>query len=481
MSSITTRAAKGSALTHAEVDANFTNLNSGKAEVSGQTFTGAVVLPAGSATAGGVQVGTGATYKPSIYSPGTDQLAISTGGVGRLYVNSSGNVGIGTSAPQSPLQVLNQIRVSDSTQAQGSIVLGDGGSTAFNVGIARWNGATNAAGAGGVGYFSQGTGNSGGHFFYTGDAAAGSQTERARFDSSGRLLVGTSTARSNFYNTVYTPQFQIEGLGQQQSMLSLVCSLAGNECPVIVMGKQRSGTIGGNTVANSGDIIGSLSFQGADGSELVETASIQAYVDGTPGANDMPGRLVFSTTADGAASPTERMRITNNGSVLTNTTSAYSASVCTTDFNSASQFGLTLRDTGSATDAVMMYFYKSGNVRGNITTTATATAFNTSSDYRLKRDVVPIENASSRVQQLQPVNFAWEETGSRCDGFLAHEAQAVVPECVTGEKDAVDEDGNPVYQSIDQSKLVPLLTAALQEAIARIETLETRLSALEGA
>jgi hypothetical protein len=97
MSSITTRAAKGSALTHAEVDANFTNLNSGKAEVSGQTFTGAVVLPAGSATAGGVQVGTGATYKPSIYSPGTDQLAISTGGTGRWFVDASGRVLVGTS------------------------------------------------------------------------------------------------------------------------------------------------------------------------------------------------------------------------------------------------------------------------------------------------------------------------------------------------------------------------------------------------
>jgi hypothetical protein len=67
------------------------------------------------------------------------------------------------------------------------------------------------------------------------------------------------------------------------------------------------------------------------------------------------------------------------------------------------------------------------------------------------------------------------------DGFLAHEAQAVVPEAVTGEKDAVDDDGNPVYQGIDQSKLVPLLTAALQEAIGRIETLEAEVAALKGA
>jgi hypothetical protein len=79
----------------------------------------------------------------------------------------------------------------------------------------------------------------------------------------------------------------------------------------------------------------------------------------------------------------------------------------------------------------------------------------------------------TRLQQLKPSRFNFiADPAKTVDGFLAHEAQAVVPECVTGEKDAVDDDGNPVYQGIDQSKLVPLLTAALQEAIGRIETLE---------
>jgi hypothetical protein len=89
--------------------------------------------------------------------------------------------------------------------------------------------------------------------------------------------------------------------------------------------------------------------------------------------------------------------------------------------------------------------------------------------------------ASARVQALNPVNFEWISDGERVDGFLAHEAQAVVPECVTGTKDAVDADGNPDYQGIDQSKLVPLLTAALQEALTKIETLEARITALENA
>ena len=112
--------------------------------------------------------------------------------------------------------------------------------------------------------------------------------------------------------------------------------------------------------------------------------------------------------------------------------------------------------------------------------------------------------ASARVQALNPVNFEWIADGTRVDGFLAHEAQEVVPEAVSGTKDAMrdeeyevtpavlDDDGNvvteavmgtrsvPDYQGIDQSKLVPLLTAALQEALTKIDALETRITALEG-
>jgi hypothetical protein len=87
--------------------------------------------------------------------------------------------------------------------------------------------------------------------------------------------------------------------------------------------------------------------------------------------------------------------------------------------------------------------------------------------------------ASARVQALNPVNFEWLSDGTRVDGFLAHEAQEVVPESVTGTKDAVDDEGNPEYQGIDQAKLVPLLTKALQEALTKIESLEARVASLE--
>ena len=116
---------------------------------------------------------------------------------------------------------------------------------------------------------------------------------------------------------------------------------------------------------------------------------------------------------------------------------------------------------------------------GSITSTSTITSYNETSDYRLKTDLQPIVGATERVQQLKPVDFLWESDGTRMDGFIAHEAQEVVPWSVTGTKDAVDEDGKPVYQGIDTGKLVPLLTKALQEALTKIESLEARVAALE--
>ena len=123
-----------------------------------------------------------------------------------------------------------------------------------------------------------------------------------------------------------------------------------------------------------------------------------------------------------------------------------------------------------------------GGTRGSITAnTNVGVAFNTTSDYRLKENIVSISDGITRLKTLKPSRFNWkEDTGTTVDGFIAHEVTAV-PEAVTGIKDEVDENNKPVYQSIDQSKLVPLLTAALQEAIAKIETLETKVAALEAA
>lgn len=117
---------------------------------------------------------------------------------------------------------------------------------------------------------------------------------------------------------------------------------------------------------------------------------------------------------------------------------------------------------------------------GRITTASSSTSYLTSSDYRLKENNVLINDGITRVKLLKPYRFNFiTDADNTVDGFFAHEVQDVVPEAIAGTKDEVDSEGNPVYQGIDQAKLVPLLTAALQEAITKIEDLETRIQALE--
>jgi hypothetical protein len=304
-------------------------------------------------------------------------------------------------------------------------------------------------------------------------------TERLRIDSSGRLLVGTSSARANFFNSTLTTKFQIEGNGTD-SWASIIADDNSTSSPILVLGKQRSGTVGGNTIVQSGDEVGRLSFQGNDGTDFVETATISTFVDGTPGANDMPGRLVFSTTADGASSPTERMRITNSGKLYVNTTDTTTQTALLNLQNSDDDEWLISCCKTNKKNVIQFLAGSPSAEVGKITVSTTGTSYSTSSDYRLKENVVPLTGATDRLKLIPVHRFNFvSDPDTTVDGFLAHEAQAVVPECVTGTKDEVDEDGNPVYQGIDQSKLVPLLTAALQEALAEIESLKARVTALE--
>lgn len=118
---------------------------------------------------------------------------------------------------------------------------------------------------------------------------------------------------------------------------------------------------------------------------------------------------------------------------------------------------------------------------GGIYYNGSSLAYNTTSDYRLKENIQPMQNALATVAQLNPVTYNWKSDGRDGQGFIAHELQSVVPDCVTGEKDAIDADGNPVYQGIDTSFLVATLTKAIQEQQAIITDLKARIETLEAA
>lgn len=131
--------------------------------------------------------------------------------------------------------------------------------------------------------------------------------------------------------------------------------------------------------------------------------------------------------------------------------------------------------------ANLIVFWRKGVAVGNISGNNTTTSYSTSSDYRLKENVVGINDGIERIKLLKPSKFNFiVEPNLEVDGFLAHEVSDIVPEAITGEKDAVDESGDPIYQGIDQSKIVPLLTASIQELIAKVESLENEIESLKG-
>jgi hypothetical protein len=123
----------------------------------------------------------------------------------------------------------------------------------------------------------------------------------------------------------------------------------------------------------------------------------------------------------------------------------------------------------TSTQYTIQDFRRNGTQQGAITGTNNAIQYNTSSDYRLKEDVQPMTGALDKVVALKPVTYKWKSDGSDGEGFIAHELAEIVPQCVSGEKDAVDEDGNPKYQGIDTSFLVATLTAAIQELKAEFD------------
>ena len=253
---------------------------------------------------------------------------------------------------------------------------------------------------------------------------------------------------------------------------------SGAQGAILHLRKSKNDTIGNNTIVTNGDALGEVYFMGANGSGYTVGASIVAQVDGTPGAsNDMPGRIVFSTVPDGSGTAIERMRINNGGGVLINTTSEYSTALSILIRNSLDGgIGIQANTNGNYG---MIFRNSSGSQVGRIQIDAAATQYVTSSDYRLKTNVAPMLNGLGKILQLKPCTWDWVNGSGAGQGFIAHELQSIIPEAVSGEKDAVDHDGNIKPQGVDASFVVATTVAAIQQLNDKVEALEARIAALE--
>jgi hypothetical protein len=403
-----------------------------------------------------------------IFFPDADTIAFTEGGTESMRVNSSGNLGIGTTSPSARLHVstssagLAEPLWLNNSQAVGTNV----GSRLVFTGTSSNNGLAAIDGA-----FAGATTADGGYMaFNTRAVTSGTLTERMRIDSAGNVGIGTTSP---------TGKLDVSSGSAGISAGDLVVDTANK---TVYVGRQSSVSGDNSYLIVRGRLNGSGTNQA-----IVITGDTTPYGTGIYRPNnDVIG---FSTLA------TERMRITDGGNVVIGKTSA-SGTAQGIFLQGDGIYGFTKNESGTGP---LGYFvnangtvdngYRFASFRvtsgftevGTITTNGSSTtAYNTSSDYRLKENIAPMVGALETVSQLKPVTYKWKVDGSDGQGFIAHELQAVVPECVTGEKDAVDSEGNPQYQGIDTSFLVATLTAAIQEQQTLIENLTTRLNALEG-
>jgi len=356
-----------------------------------------------------------------------------------------------------------------------------------------------------------------GFFFPAADTIAFSEggAEAMRIDSSGKVLIGTTSndtgGRLEVKQASSETGIGIQSSGTDDSKLYFRTASGTYGGDIVFNGsyvKVSSGTTERMRIDSSGNVgIGEtnpqkpLHVKSSSAAELLRLQSPsntgQAFITyyksgGTRKAyigyassvneeffisNDENGPMSFYTFG------TERLRVDASGNVLVGTTTAIGKFTVEAAGGGASTTPITTNSITGAGTRFAAGFYYSGTKVGGIEVTASATSYVTSSDYRLKTNLESISNGIERVKQLPVYRFNWiaDQSGNKVDGFVAHEAKQIIPECVSGEKDAVDADGNPIYQGIDQSKIVPLLTAALKEAITKIEVLESKVAALEAA
>jgi hypothetical protein len=428
----------------------------------------------------------------------TDAILFKTGSqVEAMRINTSQNVGIGTSSPGTyKLAVYSSAStaaVTINNTGNNQLRLGDNSGTYyFDIGRNTTDGLL------------QFTGNQGNGYKWINNA-----TEAMRIDSSGNLLVGTSGSIGKFGVVTPTSGYGFALQGRSTDGQSIMSSMdrsgtvyTGNlifpEDGSIIFGRLNTGT---NTermrIDSSGNVgIGTSSpstygkfattaasgnigyFEGTASSSNINVIVLNATA--TNSAPTMTMQVNSGTTAIGqirlfgdssmlflnGTTPTEKMRIDSSGNVLVGGTSvAYSSRL---EITHSGADGITTIFNASSANNAMKFRNSNGQV-GSIITSGSATSFNTSSDYRLKNSVTPMTTGLVTISALKPVTYKWIADNRDGEGFIAHELQEVIPHAVSGEKDAVNEDNSIKPQGVDYSKIVVHLVAAIQELKAEFD------------
>jgi hypothetical protein len=465
---------------------------------------------------GGVTL-TGTLANSTFISSGASgtPLQFGTNGVIRSTLTSTG-LGIGTTAPSYALHVSGTGEVSsrtfatDATGAASFFVQNDGNAICGPLVYGSTKTAYGALASNETAFYS----NRSTTIMADGGStvikfATGGNTERARIDTSGRLLVGTASARP-FHAGIgsATPKVQIEGTGDE-SILSITRNSADIGTPRLVLGKSRGSSSGSTTAVQADDYLGQISFEGTNGTSFNQAARIDCLVDGAVsggGAGDMPGRLVFSTTADGASSPTERMRITKQGALKISNTGSYLSNdsspheirsnvdnnnvlIVSSDASNGTQYGLSIRTTDDQNDATRDFLGCQGGgvLRAQIRSNgglANYSANNANlSDRNAKKDISPATDTWNCLKEWEIVNYRYKDQSADADlnlGVIAQQVAESCPEVITVFQEAREAtEDRPAQEKrlgVKEQQMYWMAIKALQEAQVRIEQLEQRLN-----
>jgi hypothetical protein len=400
------------------------------------------------------------------------ELIFDTGTTERVRIDSSGNVGINTNNPAELLHV----KSSNSDTAETVAGFGNGD---IDVGLEI---KTNGNGGSSLDWGFNAV-NARNLVFDT------NQNERMRITSTGNVGIGTDPSHKLDVNSGATNQVALFESTDATAYIELADNTGSVQFITPSSGALRiaTGGAGAGSVGTSGLFIDQSQNVGIND----DTPSYKLDVNGT-------GRFVGQLTLDDDLLHNISGTQTSLPGYYAGT---YGVELEVPSFATGSTIHVARSDgnclnigadaPSSPSQMAVVYFRDTSNAVGgspsvsqpvgNISITDISAHFNSTSDYRIKENEVDITDGIDRLKQLKPYRFNFTQNPSIVvDGFFAHEVSPVVPESISGEKDQVDDEGNPVYQGIDQSKLVPLLTAALQEAVAKIEALEARVQTLEG-